>query len=133
MKKLKKANNKMPTPPTGLPTSSMPDEQEVDPVLLSLSKLAELISPVNEQLAWDVLNEVVQSANRSKLDTSQGHIGFEPNVFRRLSERDDARTYQVANELKDRLERIVALANIYQGLSDREKKASSSQKIRGQL
>ena len=133
MKKLKKANNKMPTPPTGLPTSSMPDEQEVDPVLLSLSKLAELISPVNEQLAWDVLNEVVQSANQSKLDTSQGHIGFEPNVFRRLSERDDARTYQVANELKDRLERIVALANIYQGLSDREKKASSSQKIRGQL
>lgn len=126
VKQLKHADTKLPARPAGQPTSSAVSDREVDPVLLSLSKFAKAITPINEALAWDILDELVLSATRSQVDTSQGRIGFEGDIFKLLAQKNETRAYQAANNLKDRLERIVALANIYQGLSDAYRRSPSS-------
>jgi len=130
VRQLKHADTKLPARPAGQPTSSAANEREVDPVLLSLSRFAKAITPINEALAWDILDELVLSANRSKLDTSQGRTGFEGDTFKLLGQKNETRAYQAANSLKDRLERIVALANIYQGLSDAYSRSPSSRSPR---
>jgi hypothetical protein len=61
-------------------------------------------------LALTVLNEVVQAANRSDVDTTQGRTGLEIDVFKKLADVDEIRVYQAANGLKQRLTRVVALA-----------------------
>jgi hypothetical protein len=125
MKQLRSANNKFSKPPAGIAASSVANDREVDPVLLSLSRFAKAITPINEALAWDILDELVLSATRSQVDTSQGRTGFEADTFKLLGQKNETRAYQAANNLKDRLERIVALANIYQGLSDAQAKSPS--------
>jgi hypothetical protein len=122
VRQLKHADTRLPARPAGQPPWSSASDREVDPVLLGLSKFAKVITPINEALAWDILDELVLAANRSQLDTSQGRIGFEGDTFKLLGQKSEPRSYQAANNLKDRLERIVALANIYQGLLDAQAK-----------
>lgn len=130
IKQLRRADTKLPALPRDVPTSSVANEREIDPVLLSLSRFTKAITPINEGLAWDILDELVLSANRSQLDTSQGRTGFEADTFRLLGQKNETRAYQAANNLKDHLERIVALANIYQGLSDAYSRSPSSRSPR---
>jgi hypothetical protein len=110
---LKRANLTPSTPPAGIPLPVVTN-REFDPVLSGLSKLAALIVPLDEQLALEVLDEVVVAANSSALDTEQGRTGFEAETFRRLSPQNGVRVRQTAEAFKDRLRRIVALSAICQ-------------------
>jgi hypothetical protein len=114
VRQLKRADLTPPTPPTGIPVSIVPTNREFDPVLSSLSKLASLVAPLDEQLALEVLDEVVAVANASALDTEQGRTGLDVELFRKLARRNEVRVRQSAESLKDRLRQIVALSAIYQ-------------------
>jgi len=111
---LKRADLTPHTPPAGIPMSIVPSNREFDPVLASLSKLAGLIAPLDEQLALKVLDEVVATANSSTLDTEQGRTGIEVELFRQLASKNELRVRQAAESLKDRLRQIVALSAVYQ-------------------
>lgn len=115
VRQLKRADLTPNTPPAGIPVSVVPTNREFDPVLSSLSKLASLIAPLDEQLALEVLDEVIIAANASALDTEQGRAGLDVELFRKLALRNEVRVRQAAEALKDRLRQIVALSAIYQG------------------
>ncbi|HEX8130242.1 MAG TPA: hypothetical protein VF527_14155, partial [Pyrinomonadaceae bacterium] len=111
---LKRADLTPNMPPAGIPSSIVPSNHEFDPVLSGLSKLATLIAPLDEQLALEVLDEVIIAANASALDTEQGRTGLEVEPFRRLAVKNEVRVRQAAEAFKDRLRRIVVLSAIYQ-------------------
>jgi len=102
----------------GLQESLTPTKETFDPVVLSLSRLAEAIVPLDGPLALDVLEEAVRAANVSKLDTADGRTGFEPTAFRKLAPVDETRVKEEAMMLTKPLEQIVALAGIYQWKSE---------------
>lgn len=93
--------------------SKLPSNQELDPLSLALSRLAKAVAPINETLALEVLDEAVLAANNSNLDTGQGRIGLEVDIFRKLARNNDSRVRQAAGSLKDPLRQIVTLAVIY--------------------
>lgn len=80
----------------------------------SFGALAKSVMPVSDTLALEMLDEAVQAANSSAVDTTQGRIGLEVDVFRLLVTKNEVRVRQAATNLKDRLQRIAALAAIYQ-------------------
>lgn len=114
MKQLKGADTEPPEPPTGIPASVIPGSTEVDQVLLGLSQLAKGIVTLNPTLALDVLDETVEAANRTKVDSGLGGTGFDVDVFRKLAPKDEQRVRLAAESLSDPLRQIVALASIYQ-------------------
>jgi hypothetical protein len=118
VRQLKKADVTPATPPPGMPASFMPTSRTFDPVLASLGKLAWSVLSVGD-LAFDVLDELVTAANHSQLETSEGRTGFESSLFKKLAEKDEARTTAAALQLKDPLRQIVALAAIDQWKSDK--------------
>lgn len=112
IRQLKEAGNSAPAAPAGVPASMLPTGREFDPVALSLCKLAKSVAPIDGELALNVLDEVVQAANRSEVDTTQGRTGLEMDVFKLLAAVDETRVYQAAGGLRQRLPRIVALATL---------------------
>ena len=114
MKQLKHADTAPSLPPSGIRVSGFLTSRELDPVLLSLSKLAKAVLPINESLAFEVLDEAVRTANVSEMDTGQGRTGFDADLFKQFAAKNDARTRQAAETFKDPLRRIVALAAIYE-------------------
>jgi len=114
VRQLKRADLTRATPPAGIPASIVPSNREFDPVLSGLSKLASLIAPLDDQIALEVLDEVIAAANASALDTEQGRTGIDVELFPKLSAGNEVRVRQAAETFKDRLRRIVALSAIYQ-------------------
>ena len=98
----------------GMPASFAPSASEIDPVLSALAKLAKAVLPVDSLLASEVVDEMVVRANGSSLDTSQGRTGVDSDVFNKLAAKDEIRARSAAENFKDRLRRIAALAAIYQ-------------------
>jgi hypothetical protein len=97
-----------------MPASFGTGTHEFDPVLSGLGKLAKAVLPVDSLLASEVLDEMVGVANRSEIDTKQGRTGFDSDVFSKLAAKDEIRARSAAENLKDHLSRLVALAAIYQ-------------------
>jgi hypothetical protein len=81
---------------------------------LTFGRLAKSIAPLDETLALEMLDEAVLAANSGNVDTSLGRTGLELEVFKVLAAGNEVRTRQAANSLKDRLQRITALASITQ-------------------
>lgn len=125
LRQLKKADVTPNAPPAGIPASVVATSKEFDPVLSSLGKLAKAVLPVNDEFAFQALDEMVRAANRSELDTGQGRTGFEADVFKLIAAKNEPRAQQAALNLKDELRQIVALATIDQWkakeLTDKEK------------
>ena len=128
VKQLKDADTTPPAPPAGVPASFLPTGKEFDPVLATLNKLAKTIAPVNEPLALEVLNEIVQAANRSELDTKRGLTGLETDVFTTLAVNNDLRVRQAATELKDPLRQIVTLAAVDRWKAEQLTKSAKASK-----
>ncbi len=114
MKQLKRASTAIPDAPAGVPSSVAPTNRELDPLLLSLNKFTSSVASINETLALEVLDEMIVAANNSNIDKGLGRIGFDAGVFRKLAPKNEGRTRQAAENLKDPLQQIVALAIIYQ-------------------
>lgn len=119
VEQVKRANNELSKPPTGIPAFSIATDSEIDPALLSLGELVKSISPINEALALYVLDEMVLTANRSKLDTGQGRTGFDASIFKTLASNNDARVRQAAGNFQDPLRQIITLAAISQARADK--------------
>lgn len=119
VEQLKYANNELSKPRAGIPAFSIASDTEIDPALLSLGKLVKSISPINEALALYVLDEVVRTANRSKIDTDQGRTGFDTSIFKTLALNNAARVRQAAGNFQDSLRQIVALATVSQALVEK--------------
>ena len=99
-------------PPAGIPASIFPNEKESDPAVRFLGGLAKAVAPFNESLAFEVLGEYVQAANRSKVETEKGFDLVEGDVFIKLAPVNQGQAYQIAYTLKDRPSRIAALAGL---------------------
>jgi DNA-directed RNA polymerase specialized sigma24 family protein len=119
VKQLKKADLTPFSLPPGVPASVMGTSKDFDPVLNGLSGLASAVIPVKDELALDVLDELVIAANHSELDTGLGRTGFETSLFKKLAEKNEARVNLAAMQLKDPLRQILALAAIDQWKSDK--------------
>jgi hypothetical protein len=114
IKQLKRGDATPYAPPQGVPALVAPTNRDLDPVLLSLSKLTKAVASINDALALEALDETVAAANSSDVDTGQGRAGFDTDVFKLLAPKNEARVRQAATTLKDQLRQIVALAVIAQ-------------------
>jgi hypothetical protein len=120
IKQLKKADTAALSPPPGMPETA----KGPDPIPLSLSKLAKSVAVVDETLALAVLDETVIAVNKSSVDSSEGRIGFDLDVFNQLAPKNESRVHQAAEDLTDHFRQIVALAAIKQWkASELEKKS----------
>ena len=119
IKQLKRADATPDAPPPGIPASIIGTKREFDPILASLGSLASAVVSAKDELALDVLDEVVIAANHSELDTGQGRTGFETSLLKKLAEKNEARVNLAAMQLQDPLRQIVALAAIDQWKSDK--------------
>jgi len=119
VRQLKKSDVTPFTPPPGVPASFFGTKRERDPVLSSLASLASSVLSVKDELALDVLDELVIAANHSELDTSQARTGFETSLFKKLAAKNEERTTAVALQFQDPLRQIIALAAIEQWKSDK--------------
>jgi hypothetical protein len=126
VKQLKKADVTPFTPPPGIPASVMGTSREYDLVLKSLGSLASAVISMKDELALDVLDEMVLAANHSELDTGQGRTGFETSLFKKLAEKNEERTTAAAIQFQDSLRQIVALAAIDQWKVDKLIKTESA-------
>ena len=119
VKQLKNADVTPFAPLPGVPTSFFGTKRDFDPILSSLGSLASAVIAVKDELALDVLEELVIAANHSELDTGHGHAGFETSLFKKLAAKNEERTTAAALQLKDPFRQIVALAAIDQWKSDK--------------
>jgi hypothetical protein len=127
VRQLKKADVTPFTPPPGIPASIFGTKRDVDRVLQSLGSLASAVLSVEDELALDVLDELVIAANHSELDTSQGRTGFETSLVKKLAAKNEERTTAAALQFQDPLRQIVALAAIEQWKVD---KFAADEKLR---
>jgi hypothetical protein len=115
---LKRAEAGSHAPPPGVPASAVAAGSAFDGALLGLGRLAALLAPADANIAFEILDEMVAAANRSEFDTGQGRTGFDAAAFKLLAADDEARARQAAEGFKDRLRRLVALANIHQAKAE---------------
>jgi len=80
----------------------------------ALAGLAEAAAPLNEGLAFDMLDEAVAAANSNSLAEAEfGRLPIETGAFNALAARNEPRARQSAQTLKERTARIAALAAVY--------------------
>jgi hypothetical protein len=95
-------------------TKQLKGADDQSQVPLSLSRLAKSVVSIEETLALEMLDEAVQAANSGNVDTTQGRAGIELDAFRALASKSENRVREAAANFKDKLQRITALASIYQ-------------------
>jgi hypothetical protein len=78
-----------------------------------IGTFATTLAPVDEILALGLFEDLVDAANHAGLDTSVGYPGFNVAVFTAMLPKYRDRMCDEANRLKDRLQRVAALAVVY--------------------
>lgn len=114
LKQVKISDTSLSLPPEGIPASAVASDQRFDPVLSFIAKLAIELVRYDTDLAFEVVNELVLAANARPLDADQAHTIFDVNVFKKLAPKDEARVEQTAYSLKNPVQRVLALAALYQ-------------------
>lgn len=109
LEQLRRASNQPEISPM-MPAGLAPTGKEIDPKLRSLSKLFLIIVSLDNDLAQSVLQETIVAMNRTDVDSGQGRLGFDPNVFREATARNQLQTEQAVSSISDPLRRIVATA-----------------------
>jgi len=89
-----------------------PTGKETDPKLASLCKLFLISVSLDDDLAKSLLQETILSMNSTNVDSSQGRLGFDPNLFKEATKKNPLEVEQVALSISDPLRRIVALAAV---------------------
>lgn len=125
-RQLKKSDVTPFVPQSGMPAPSMGTSKDFDPVLSGLASLALSVIPEKDDLALDVLDELVLAANHSQSDTAQGRTGFESSLLEKLAEKNEERTTAAAIQLQDPLRQIVAMAAIDQWKVEQLTKAEAA-------
>jgi hypothetical protein len=120
---LKDAEERNSSNDTYVPTLLAPVASSINPFkqsrsLVALCELAAAIEPVSAGAALEILEEVVRSANQNRIVSENGNPNFNTDVFMMLAGRDEPRVRQAAEALRDRLQRIAALAALHRGRAE---------------
>ncbi len=108
---------------TYVPTPLAPVAGPINPFrqsrsLLALSESAVAVEPLSGETALEILEEVVRSANQNRIVSENGNPNFNTDVFMLLARRDEPRVRHAAGALRDRLQRIAALAALHRGRAE---------------
>lgn len=119
---------------TYVPTLLAPVAGSINPFkqsrsLLALSELAAAVEPLNADAALEILEEVVRSANQNRIISENGNPNFNTDVFMLLAGKDEPRVRQAAEALRDRLQRIAALAALHRGRAKSLVKSPSDKQV----
>jgi hypothetical protein len=128
LEQLRRASNQPEISPM-MPAGLGPSGKEIDPKLGSLSKLFLITVSLDDDLAQSVLQETILAMNHTDVDSSQGRLGFDLNVFREATARNRLQTEQAVSSINDSLRRIVTLAAIDNGKIDNLKKERASKNL----
>lgn len=114
LQQVKDSDTSPPAVPEGIPISAVESDKRFDPVLSFIAKLATDVLSYNDELAFVILDELVSTANATPIATEQGRIGFDVSVFKKLAPKNETHVQQAAYSLRDPVQRVLALASIYQ-------------------
>lgn len=128
VRQLRKADSTPVAPPAGVPASFMGTSRDFDLALTCLGNLMAAVVSLKDDLALDLLDELVVSANHSTLDTGQGRTGFETSLFKQLAEKNEERAAAAAMQFQDHLRQVIALAAIDEWKVDKLIKAELASK-----
>lgn len=87
--------------------------------LEALSELALAVEPAAPHVALDLLDALVETAQKARVTSELGNPNFNPEAFARLSAADAGRARSAAARLEDRLQRLSALAAVCRGEAER--------------
>jgi hypothetical protein len=114
LKQVKDSDTSISFVPEGIPASAVESDPRFDPVLSFIAKLAMETLPASDELALNVLNELVSAANKTPIEADQARIGFDVSVFKKLAPKNETHVQQAAYSLRNPVQRVLALAAIYQ-------------------
>ncbi|MGI8669051.1 MAG: hypothetical protein ACR2J3_04285 [Aridibacter sp.] len=82
------------------------------------SSLIKSVYKLDNAMAFSILEEMLKVYNNRK--KAEGiNLGFDDEIFKLLAEKDEARTFQLAESFTDDFPRIISLAQIYKWKSKR--------------
>jgi hypothetical protein len=119
LQQVEKSDNSAPPPPPGIPASAVAGDGRFNPVLTFTAKLATELLPFSDELAFDVLDRLVSFANSTPLESERSQLGFDLAVIKKLAPRNEERVQQAAYALRNRVQRVLALAALYQWEAER--------------
>jgi tetratricopeptide (TPR) repeat protein len=119
---------------TYVPTLLAPVAGSINPFrqsrsLVALSELAAAIRPLSAETALEILEEVVRSANQNRIGSENGNPNFNTDVFMMLAATDGPRVRHAAEALRDRLQRIAALAALHRGRAESLARSPRNQQV----
>ncbi len=119
---------------TYVPTLLAPVAGSINPFrqsrsLLALSELAVAVEPLSGETALEILEEVVRSANQNRIVSENGNPNSNTDVFMLLARRDESRVRHAAGALRDRLQRIAALAALHRGQAESLVRSSTETQV----
>lgn len=112
MQQVEKADTSAPLPPPGVP--ALPSDGRFNPLLTFTARLATDLLPLGDELPFDVLDRLVSFANAAPLEPERAQLGFDLGVFKKLAPRNEERVRQAAYALRNRVQRVLALAALCQ-------------------
>lgn len=130
LRQAKSSDTSAPPVPEGIPVSAVAGDPRFDPVLSFIAELAIKVLPSGNGLAFNVLDELVSVANATPIETSQARIGFDVSIFKKLAPKNETHVQQAAYSLKNPVQRVLALAAMYQWkakeIADRQSKPAKA-------
>ncbi|HYX27501.1 MAG TPA: hypothetical protein VE863_02960 [Pyrinomonadaceae bacterium] len=108
LEQLRRARNQPEVP--AFMSAGAPTGKETDPKLSSLSKLFLITVALDNDLAQSVLQETILAINWTDVDSSEGRLGFDPNLFKEATRKNLVQAELAVASINDPLRRIVALA-----------------------
>lgn len=115
--RLPRSNAEPPEPLLSAPALTVRGGPESDPVVYGLGRLVRSSMKYDKAVAFEALDELVSSLNRSKGGGGRRSLS-DPELFRAAAASDGARALQSAEQIKDPLWRVVALAGVYSARID---------------
>lgn len=114
LQQIRDADTSPPSVPEGIPASAVANDEGFDPVLAFAARLATEVIPSGDDLAFDVLDQVVSFANNAPVKAERSWISFDAGVFKKLAPKNEMRAQQAAYSLRNSVQRVLALSAIYQ-------------------
>jgi hypothetical protein len=124
--RLPRSNAEPPPPLTNAPALTAQGGAESDSVVYGLSSLVGASMKYDEAVAFEALDGLVSSLNLNKPDRAGRRALPDPELFRAAAAADGPRALQSAEQIKDRLWKVVALAGVYRARVDELDRASKA-------
>ena len=133
LRQIKDSDTSPPPVPEGIPASAVAGDPRFDQTLSFIARLALDILPAGDDLAFNVLDEFVSLANTAPSESEKARIGFDVGIFKKLAPRNEVHVQQAAYSLRNPVQRVLALAAIYQWKAKELAERQLKQSGEGQL